>query len=320
MQMLFLLLTRWIISDSARAIIRSSDYALNIYDYIPISKNKLFDSMFSESKLILSTSYLKDIGITSNSSLYNTYPILIFLSYIMLLHIFLHFFISTILRLNDKGKWGFIIKIIKWAVVKLYDTLTFGFYIRNFYLICQFMMISIFYEFSTFHSGSIYWVFSLIYAVLILLFYFAFVGFLIFMIFSHYKETEGEHNKLSEFFRGIKELKKSRIFPVLSVIRKALFNFFLLGLKTISSRVVVAILSVFQFLYVAYYVISRPYKEAVLNILEINNEIFFFLLISILNFLYKESQWNSVITGLYIALIVWNFIFILLAVLSKSLK
>ena len=104
MQMLFLLLTRWIISDSARAIIRSSDYAMNIYDYIPISKNKLFDSMFSESKLILSTPYLKDIGISSNSSLYNTYPILIFLSYIMLLHFCLHFSISTILGLNDNGK------------------------------------------------------------------------------------------------------------------------------------------------------------------------------------------------------------------------
>ena len=38
MQMLFLLLTRWLTSNDVRAMIKASGFAINIYEYLPLSK------------------------------------------------------------------------------------------------------------------------------------------------------------------------------------------------------------------------------------------------------------------------------------------
>ena len=274
--------------------------------------------MFSDDSSALSSSYIKDIGINSDSSIYNTYPIFICLIYIALVHIWLYFSLPHILEISENKRWSILIKILKWFLTKIYDILNFRFYIRNFFLICQFILISAFYEISTFKNESAYRIISLIFAWFMLLFYTAYVGFIFYLIFSQYQASEQNHNKLEEIFRGIKDFRKSRLYPVVSIIRKAVYNFFLLALKTVSSRIVIGIISSLQLGFVVYYIIIRPYKEIVINIIEISNEIFFLLLVFILNFLYQSDHWNSFNTGLFLTMIVLNFVFTLLTILSKS--
>ena len=317
MQMLFLLLTRWLSSDDVREVIRISKFTMNLYYYIPLSKNRMYDSLFSETDVGLADYFIKDVGIYSNSSIYNIFWIFTWMFYICLFHIGLHFLQGCVKKISEDGKCKDIVKAIKWWFAQIYEFMNFRFYMRNLFMLCQFILISSFYDMATLTNGG-YRVFSMLFAIFLLLFYISVTGVIIYLIFSKRQANARIIEYLKELFSEVKELKRHKLHLAIFFIRRIVYTFILVGLRNVSSKAAIGIITHFQFYYIVYILIIRPYKEAIVNIIEIGNEIFFFIIICVLNFFYQEESWSSLNSGLYMTLIVLNIIFISATISSKS--
>ena len=182
-----------------------------------------------------------------------------------------------------------------------------------------FIFISSFNEMSTFKNEGAFQIISLLYSVLLILVYASFICFVIYQAFSQNKIDDQSHNKLGELSSGVEDSIACRLHLAVFLVRRALYLFLLVGLKDLSSQIVIGIITVLQLMYAIYMIILRPYKEVVLNTIEIANEVFLFLLILLLNFFNQEDQWNSLITSIYIVIIVLNLLFTISTSLSKSL-
>ena len=318
MQMLFLLLTRWLFYDDIRQVIRTSKLTMNLYNYIPLSKNIVYNSLFSETDDGLNDYFIKDAGIYSNSSIYNTFSIFTCMFYICLFHIGLHILQSCVRNISKDVKWTGFLKVVRWSVTQTYEVVNFRFYIRNILILCQFILISSFYDIATFSGGGNYRIVSLLFAILLLLFYASVIGAIIYLIFSQRQANTRIIENLKELFSGVKELKRQQFHLVVFFIRRIVYTFFFVGLRNVSSQAIIGYITHFQIYYIVYIVINRPYKETIANIIEISNEIFFLIIIGVLNLFYKEESWSSLNTGLFMTLIILNFFFIFVTISSKS--
>ena len=67
MQMLFLIfLTRSATSEDVREVVRRSDFTMNIFYYISLSKINFYDKIYSNIDFQLSTPSLADVGLKSD--------------------------------------------------------------------------------------------------------------------------------------------------------------------------------------------------------------------------------------------------------------
>ena len=105
--------------------------------------------------------------------------------------------------------------------------------------------------------------------------YLVIIGWIGYLIFSSYRVIEGNHNKLEEFFRGLKQNKIHRIYAIMLLSRKLVFIILLITLTSIYSRTLIAILLVIQVAYAACLSYLRPYERIKGNFIEILNEIYF---------------------------------------------
>lgn len=77
LQALFLLLlVRSFIPGDVKAAITGPDFALNIYSYAPFSTVEWYSSLFSGFEFAVTNSRFDDFAISSDSSVYNSYPML----------------------------------------------------------------------------------------------------------------------------------------------------------------------------------------------------------------------------------------------------
>ena len=138
-----------------------------------------------------------------------------------------------------------------------------------------------------------------------------------YLSFSAYKLHENSHNKLEEFFRGLKSGRKSKIYTTFLLSRRFIFIKLLLILTSISSKILIWILVFIQLFYLGYIALIRPYCNSKENLVEIINETYIFFLLSVLIFLNSEKDWNSVKTSIYMWLIVSNTLIVFIIVLGK---
>ena len=206
---------------------------------------------------------------------------------------------------------------MKWLVAQTYKFMNFKFYIGNIFILCQFILISSFYEIAIFSSGGDYRIVSLLFAILLLLFYASVIGAIIYLIFSQ-RQANTRIECLKELFSGVEEPIRQKFHLVVFFIRRIVYTFFFVGLRNVSSKVVIGYITHFQFYYIVYILIIRPYKELIANIIEVGNEIFFFIIIGVLNFFYTEESWSSLNAGIFMTLIVLNIFFISTTISSKS--
>ena len=317
-QMLFLLFTRWLFYDDVRLVMRISKFTMNLYYYFPLSKNTMYDDLFSGTDVGLNDYYMEDVGVYSNSSLYNTFWIFTWMFYVWLFHILLHFLQVYVKKIGENGKWKGFVKVFKWLVAQTYEVMNLRFYIRNILILCQFILISSFYDIATLSRRGDFRILSLLFAILLLLFYISVIGVIIYLIFSKREANARIIENLKELFSGVKELKRQKLHLAVFFIRRMIYTFFFVWLKNISSKAIIGIITHFQIYYIFYIVINRPYKEVIANIIEIGNEIFFFVIIGVLNIFYKEESWSSLNTGILMTLIVLNIFFISATITSKS--
>ena len=182
----------------------------------------------------------------------------------------------------------------------------FGYFIRNSLEMSQFLLISSFNEIYYFNISDSYRLFSFLFSILIILLFVLMVGLVLYLTLSSYKINKNEHNKLEEFFRGLKLDKKHKIYTTVLLTRRLIFVVLLITWVFILSRILVILLSIIQTLYIVYISYLRPYEESKGNLIEILNEIYFGFLILFLSIINTEDEWNSVKTNLYMGVIVSN--------------
>ena len=245
-------LFRVFIPIDVKSVIQGPKIAFNIYSYIP--KMKKENSIFSNFNFSLKYSFLGDIDINSDSSIYNTYTMLIWVLFITCLYICLFLLIKSKLTEIQENNWC-LIKKIKFIILKLYNFMTFGFYIRHTLEMSQFLLICAIYETFEFNTTNSFHIISLAFAISVVLFYLSLLGFIFYLIFSMYTVNDQIHNKLEEFFRGIKQYKMSRFYVAAILIRRMLYITIFAALTLASVDVTIGSISIssVQLLFVIYF-------------------------------------------------------------------
>ena len=182
----------------------------------------------------------------------------------------------------------------------------------------QYLLLSSIYEVHSFDISKPIKIISLVVAIIILLFWVYLIIFVVVLSLFSYEAKEDGHNKIGELFSGVKMQRKMKMFVAILLQRKLVF-ILLAILVSISSRMLIGILSIFQVFYIAYVIFLRPFKEAKNNLTEIINELFFFVLFSSLIYLNTKDKWSSSQAIAYSTIITANSLVILVIILGSLL-
>ena len=266
---------------------------------------------------LLSEQRFSNIGIDSESSIFNLYSFLVIHCLIIMLHISIHFLRYLMSKIDMHLDWLWWIKLLKLLVNKTFNLLTFGFYIRSVMEMVQFITICSILEVYIWKTESDLRIVSLGFALLILC---AFIWFILanaYFACSSYKLEENKHNKFGEFIQNLKPQMKSRLLNVILSIRRLWFAIALVWMSETTSKLLIGVMTLIQVWYFAYIVISRPYLDIKSNLILISNELFFSILLSALIFLNGEEDWSSMKNTSYFSLLISNNLLTFLIVLSK---
>ena len=313
-----LLLTKAFIPDDVQTTIVGSKLALNMPNYIPVTKIRVYESLIGNFYFELSDIQLDLLGIPSDSTIYNAAPFILMLLLTTLLHTFLFVLNKLLLGTTSEGKCSWLVKIAKWIILKFFMVLIYGYYIRSMLEMTQFLVISSVYEIYQFNTSETLRVASIIFSFVVSAFLIALFSFMLYLSLSSYKLNEDSHSMLEEFFSGLKMEKKFRINSSISFGRRALYVVILIVFMSYSSKLLINALSVLQLIYIVYAIFLRSYVEIKCNIIDILNEIYFFFLLGSLVFWNTESNWNSIKISVYMWVLWSNSLIIFLIVISNN--
>ena len=235
----------------------------------------------------------------------------------ILFNILVLFIQKLLLKWSTEGKWKGLIKFFRWNLEKLMNILTFGWYIRYILEMNQYILISSISEIYAFDISKQTRIVSLIFAIWVLSVWASLIIIITFLSFSSYELSKDKHNKIGEFFCGIKMQKKNKLFITVLLMRRAIFVALLITVISTQSWILIEILSLIQFCYLIYLILLRPFIETKGNIIEIMNEVYFIFLLNSLSHLDSKENWTSTNSNIYIWVIVSNNIWIFIIVFSK---
>ena len=312
------MLTRAYIPKDVQVLIEGSNFASNIYEYFSIYKLNIDPSFLRKFEFDLTNQSLEPLGINYDSTFANTSSVLV-LTFLMIPISLLIYFIRKLAfrcRENQRCSWG--AKTQYWIVDKLYRMMVLAYFIRNGLEMSQFILISSVNEIYQWDTTDSYRLFSFVFSISMILIFVLVVILVLYLIFSAYRLNEREHNLLEEFFRGIQQNKRHKLYVTLLLLRRFLFVILLITWLFISSRVLIIVLSIIQLLYTLNLSYLRPYKEIKGNLIEILNEIYFGFLLIFLAIVNTEDEWNSIKINTYMWVLISNTFVVLVIVLSKN--
>ena len=319
LQMFFLLLiTRSYIPEDIKSFITGLDYALNIYEYISLRKLGIYPSLLNGFDNNSTNSLLDPLKIQYDSTVANTYTIFGFLCCMIIFHIFISILRWILSKFLCNESWSWLSKLIKWIVEKIFNFMTFSFYIRNTLELSQFILVSSTNEIYQIKTSNPYQIASYIFSILMIVLYLMIITSTVYLALSSYKLEKEKHNKLGELFTDLKNSKKSKLYVAILLLRRLAYVTLLITLVSTPSRVLVSVITFIQILYAVYIVYWRPYEEVKANIIEIVNEAYFSVLLLILAFVNCESDWSSIKTSAYMWLLVSNTVAIFIVILGKE--
>lgn len=92
LQMLFLLLLlQCYIPEDVRAVIKGPEFSIDVYQYISLSGAGFYKSLYANFNFDITSGHLEDIGIESDSAIYNSYSMLTWILLLVPLHVVVHF-------------------------------------------------------------------------------------------------------------------------------------------------------------------------------------------------------------------------------------
>ena len=318
-QLLFLLLlTRAYIPDDVKLVITGLKFALNPPFYFPFNTMSAYNTIINNFNFELSNYSLSYVGVSSDSSVYNTAPFFVSLLIVIFCHLAVIVFIKLLRKCKTDWKWGWLVKIMIWIIEKIYNLLSFSYYIRVALEVNQFLLICSVYEIYIFNTSQPFRVVSFAFAILILISWIFILALAINLSMSAYTVNEGKHNKLGEFFKGLKSPRKFKFYTWMLILRRTIFAVLLVTWISLSSRLLIGLLVLLQLVYLVYVCYLRPYRELKDNLTEIMNEAYFLLLLSSLVYLNEERYWSSTVTSIYMWGVCSNSMAALLISIGKT--
>ena len=294
-----LLLTRAYIPDDVKLVIAGFKFALNPPYYFSFSSIAAYNSALNNFNFELSNSSLSYGGVNSDSSVYNITPFIVTVLAMLAVHFVVLILNKLLAMCRTDWRWGWLIKFMKWGTSKLFNFLTFGYYIRAVLEMNQFLLICSVYEVYSFNDSQLFRVISLGFAILTNATWFLTSAFVFYLSASLYTVDESKHNKLGEFFNGLKMQRRFKLHAFMLIFRRTVFVVLLLTWDSVASRLLIGVLAFLQLIYLAYVWFMRPFRQFKDNLIEIVNEIYFLLLLSALIYFNVESYWNSTSTSIY---------------------
>ena len=313
---LLLLLTGAFIPSSIVSLITDSKFASFPFDYFSFESLGFYSIGISEIDYELRSSNLTSFGLKSSWTLYNLYSFIIFMILIFLAHFLLYLFNKYAFWWKENSRCSCIIKKWKLIVNKLILILTYGYYIRAILEVNQYTLTSSISEIKLFDSSSTPKIISLIFAFLCLIFSLIFIAFVSYLSFSSYEINDKEHNKIGEFFEGVKK-GKYKIYTLNLLLRRFIFVSVLIIFASKSSIVSIGTLYGLQIIYLVILTILRPFEEVKWNLIEILNEIYFIILFGWLLHFNTEEIWSYFYKATYIYLLASNGIIITTIIISN---
>ena len=301
-----LLLTRAFLPDSVKQVITGSNVLLNPFEFISFLNSENYGSSLNKFDFDLNNPLFKSFKLKSQSTITNLFSSIMGIIYLILFHILVFALRKSINGWRTDRRWPIFIKSLKYITGKLFELLTYGLYIRLVLELYQLFLVSGINEVYYIDVSDKYRIISFAFAVAILIIWLWFTLFVVFFSISSYIAIEGQHNKLNEFFSGLKINKRHRFSVAILLIRRLFFVTFLFVCYSVSSKVVIGVLSLFQLSYLVYIILIRPFIEIKANVIEIINESIFLFLLSALFFLNTENDWTPTIAIVYMQIIWLN--------------
>ena len=292
-------ITRAFIPDDPTQVINGFDFTLNFPSFIPYDKISGIKSNFNKFNFSQSTPILESNNVHSDSTLQNLKSYLLTTFLIVILALWIFWFSKKCRGRVVNGRWTFVKKLLSKLVIKMNETLLFGYFIRSFLEMIQFSAISSIHEVLKFDASEVFSLISLIVALCYITTLIIIFGIMIYLALSSYIVEENEPNKLGDFFEGMKMKRSFKFYAPMMIARRVIFVLLLVSLNSISSKTLIGILSFLQLLYMIYVAYLRPYSEIKWNIIDIMNEVYFLLLLFTLIFLNEERDWNNVKSSTY---------------------
>ena len=248
-----LLLTKAFIPNDVKTVITGSELFLNPFGSISFSNLPILGRIIEKFNFELSNPNLNPFGLNSDSSLYNTLPLFLFLALVVIFHLFLKLLQKVLISWGPwSSRWGWLIRVINWIGEKLLIILTYGYYIRFILQMLQLILVTSTHEISDLKLTNIHRIISFVFAIFLLFGWILIAGIVTYMSLSSYKISEEGHSKIGEIFSGMKMDKKYKIYASIIIMRKTVFIILLIFMIFVSSRLLIIILGLFQIWYNVY--------------------------------------------------------------------
>ena len=280
------------------------------FNFIPFKEIPGFDKIVNGLDFRLPDVELKYFGINSGSTFANNFSLICILFIFIAIHS-LFLLIHRLLKSKVKSK-----KIWVKFLEKTFQFFAFSLYIRVMLEANVFLLLSSFSELYHWDTSSLSKIISI---------YFAFTwGWICFTIislslvnYSIHKDTQNIDNYIpfKEFLTGVKETRMSRLYPTILLLRRFLFIGLLIFGQSLNSFELICPMIIIQLAYLVNLAIVRPYKKVRDNVIEVTNEWFYLVLISLLSHFNSKDRWISAIENIYFGIILSNsmsIIFILI--------
>ena len=307
MQILFLILiTGAYIPSDVQTVITGSKFLLFPINYIPFNKIGLYNWIANKFDFDLTDELFASLQIKSDSSVYNLLSFAFSLIPVFIIHLLLFLLSRCLRKWSTEGNWLCFKSSMKWLLTKIYYFMTFGYYIRLILESNQYFLVSAIYESNMLKTTQNLKIVSLVIAILLLVLLFSMIVLVFYLAITPEQRVNKEHDKLGEFFRGIKPLKMSRLYIWMMLIRRAIFIVLLILFVSKSTILVIGILWIIQLGYLNYVIHQRPYSKVRNNLIDIINEFYFIWILSWLLHFNTKDFWSGSCISIYIWVVASN--------------
>ena len=283
------------------------------FNFIPFKDIPGFGGIVNDLDFKLKKKELTYFGVISGSTFTNNFSLMWILMIFVVIH--LNFMmIDKLLRkkVSSKKKW------VKW-LERVHQFFAYSLYIRLFLEAYIFLLLTSFAELYQWNTSSTSKIVSL---------FFAFVGAWICVtivslsLINWYKlksiEKTDNYIPLKEFFSGIRAGKFSRLYATLLLSRRVFFVMLLILGQSLTNIALIVPMIIVQIAYLTNLIIVKPFKQRKDNIIEIVNEWFYLLLVSLLSYFNTEDRWAGVMENIYLWIILGNSMTIIMIMISKN--
>ena len=204
-------------------------------------------------------------------------------------------------------------------MTKVFQFFVFSIYVRILIEVNTFIVLTSSFEIKEWKAKTTSKIISLIIAIIWYLFCIAFIV-LSFLFWMKHKNNEvnDEYIPFKEFINGIKNTSAAKIYSTLFLFRRTLFVSLLIFGSSLSNILLIIHLIVIQTIYLAAMIMTRPFIQTKNNIIEIANEWYYLLLVSLLSYFNSSDRWSETIESVYLFIIISNSLTIISVIISKS--